>query len=148
MGKKNGIGIIILADAIIPYIQYSLEFQGNVCMRLEDLSGTRAGCVWDVCEWTVNILIFCLDVVIELLVLEAISTSPIAIANTSVFLKRSSPADNCIYTSATNILHENSTVFWKISPNVTFCNSNICNQNKECQLPINSTILTICISYI
>jgi len=29
------------------------------------------------------------------------------------------------------------TIFWKISPNVTFYNSNIYNQNEERQLPIN-----------
>ena len=41
---------------------------------------------------------FCLVTVIELLLPEAISTSPIAMANISVFLSRSSPAGNCICT--------------------------------------------------
>jgi len=36
------------------------------------------------------------------------------------------------------------TRFWKISPNVTFYNSNIYHQNEEWQLPINSTVIEIC----
>jgi len=35
------------------------------------------------------------------------------------------------------------TGFWKISPNVTFYCSNIYHQNKEWELPINSTVVAI-----
>ena len=39
------------------------------------------------------------------------------------------------------------TGFWKISLNVTFCNSNICSQNEEQELPINLKVVTMCSSY-
>ena len=38
------------------------------------------------------------------------------------------------------------TGFWKISPNVTFYNSNIYIQNEKWELPINLIVVTICIS--
>ena len=40
------------------------------------------------------------------------------------------------------------TGFWKISPNVTFYYSNIYNQNKEWELPINLKVVTICSSHL
>ena len=40
------------------------------------------------------------------------------------------------------------TGFWKISPNVTFYNSYIYNQNEEWELPINLTVVTICGSHL
>ena len=40
------------------------------------------------------------------------------------------------------------TEFWKISPNVTFYNSNIYNQNEERELPINLKVVTMCSSYL
>jgi len=42
----------------------------------------------------------------------------------------------------------NMTGFWKISPNVTFCISNIYNQNKEWELSITSTVVKICSSHL
>ena len=39
------------------------------------------------------------------------------------------------------------TGFWKISPNVTFYNSIIYNQNEERQLPINLKVVTMCSSH-
>ena len=38
--------------------------------------------------------------------------------------------------------------FLEISLNVTFCNSNIYNQNEEWQLPINLKVVTICSSHL
>ena len=40
------------------------------------------------------------------------------------------------------------TGFWKISPNVTFYNSNIHNQNEERELPINLKVVTMCSSHL
>ena len=40
------------------------------------------------------------------------------------------------------------TGFWKISLNVTFYNSNIYNQNKEWELPINLKVVTMCSSHL
>ena len=40
------------------------------------------------------------------------------------------------------------TRFWKISPNVTFYNSNIYNQNEKWEPPINLTVVTICSSHL
>ena len=40
------------------------------------------------------------------------------------------------------------TGFWKISPYVTFYNSNIYNQNEEWELPINLKVVTMCISHV
>ena len=40
------------------------------------------------------------------------------------------------------------TGFWKISPNVTFYNSNIYNQNEERELPINLKVITMCSSHL
>ena len=40
------------------------------------------------------------------------------------------------------------TGFWKISLNVTFYNSNISNQNKEHELPINLKVVTMCSSHL
>ena len=42
----------------------------------------------------------------------------------------------------------NVTGFWKISPNVTFYNSNIYNQNEEWELPINLKVVTMCSSHL
>ena len=36
--------------------------------------------------------------------------------------------------------------FWKISLNVTFCNSNIYNQNEEWEFPINLKVVIMCSS--
>ena len=41
----------------------------------------------------------------------------------------------------------NVTGFWKISPNVTFYNSNIYNQNEERELPINLKAVTMSSSH-
>jgi len=40
------------------------------------------------------------------------------------------------------------TGFLKISPNVTFYNSNICNQNVEQEFPINLKVIIMCSSHL